>query len=90
MEEVVVQTDDVYLLCSDGLNDMVDDEEIHLTLSKYSANLAEAATELVRLANEKGGKDNVSVILVRPQPSGNDSGGGGLMAKFNSFFRKGT
>lgn len=56
---------DIYLLCSDGLNDMVDDEEIHLTLSKYSANLAQAADELVRLANEKGGKDNISVILIR-------------------------
>jgi len=56
---------DIYLLCSDGLNDMVDDEEIHLTLSKYSANLAQAADQLVRLANEKGGKDNISVILIR-------------------------
>jgi serine/threonine protein phosphatase PrpC len=56
---------DIYLLCSDGLNDMVDDEEIHLTLSKYSANLVQAAEELVRLANAKGGKDNTSVILVR-------------------------
>lgn len=56
---------DIYLLCSDGLNDMVNDEEIHLTLSKYSANLVQAAEELVRLANAKGGKDNTSVILVR-------------------------
>jgi len=56
---------DIYLLCSDGLNDMVDDEEIHLTLSKYSANLVQAAEELVQLANAKGGKDNISVILVR-------------------------
>jgi protein phosphatase len=56
---------DVYLLCSDGLNDMVDDEEIHLTLSKYSANLVEAAHELVRLANESGGKDNISVVLAK-------------------------
>jgi serine/threonine protein phosphatase PrpC len=56
---------DLYLLCSDGLNDMVDDEEIHLTLSKYSANLVQAAEELVRLANAKGGRDNTSVILIR-------------------------
>lgn len=59
------KTGDIYLLCSDGLNDMVNDEEIHLTLSKYSANLAHSAEELVRLANEKGGKDNISVILIR-------------------------
>lgn len=56
---------DIYMLCSDGLNDMVDDEEIHLTLSKYSANLGQAANELVRLANQKGGKDNISVVLIR-------------------------
>ena len=54
------------MLCSDGLNDMISDEEIHLTLSKYSANLVEAAHELVRLANESGGKDNISVVLARP------------------------
>lgn len=56
---------DIYLLCSDGLSDMVDDEEIRLTLRKYSANLVESARELVRLANENGGRDNISVILVR-------------------------
>ncbi len=57
--------DDIYLLCSDGLNDMVKDEEIHLTLSKYSANLAQTADKLVEFANKRGGKDNISIILVR-------------------------
>lgn len=56
---------DIYLLCSDGLTDMVKDEEIHLTLSKYSANLAHAANELVEIAKKYGGKDNISVILAR-------------------------
>jgi len=56
---------DIYLLCSDGLTDMVKDEEIHLTLGKYSANLAHAADELVKIANQYGGKDNISVILAR-------------------------
>ncbi len=64
MEEAA-EKGDIYLLCSDGLNDMVKDEEIHLTLSKYSANLVQAAQELVQLANSKGGKDNISVILIR-------------------------
>ena len=63
-EEQRVQGD-IYLLCSDGLNDMVTDEEIHLTVSKYSANLSQAASELVRIANKNGGKDNISVILVQ-------------------------
>jgi len=66
--------DDVYLLCSDGLNDMVADEEIHLTLSKYSANLLQAAEELVRLANSKGGRDNTSVILIRVRNKLSNSG----------------
>lgn len=60
-----VQAGDIYMLCSDGLNDMVVDEEIHLTLRKYSANLVQAGNQLVRLANSKGGKDNISIILVR-------------------------
>ncbi len=56
---------DIYLLCSDGLNDMVGDEEIHLTLSVLGANLELAAQQLVQMANDNGGRDNVSVILVR-------------------------
>lgn len=60
-----IAVDDIYLLCSDGLTDMVKDEEIHLTLSKYSANLAHAADKLVEIAKKYGGKDNISVILSR-------------------------
>ena len=63
--EAAVAPGDIYLLCSDGLNDMISDEEIHLTLSKYSGNLSEAGKELVHLANECGGKDNISVVLTR-------------------------
>lgn len=60
-----VQLGDIYLLCSDGLSDMVDDDEIQLTLVSLQANLKRAATQLVQLANDAGGKDNISVILVR-------------------------
>ncbi|MEQ8663666.1 MAG: Stp1/IreP family PP2C-type Ser/Thr phosphatase [Gammaproteobacteria bacterium] len=88
VQEVEAQPGEIYLLCSDGLNDMVDDEEIHLTLSKYSANLAEAASELVRLANEKGGKDNISVVLVRALAEA--TGSPGIMAKLNGLFKKGS
>ncbi len=56
---------DIYLLCSDGLTEMVSDEEIHLTLQKFSANLNKAAEQLINLANQHGGKDNVSVALIR-------------------------
>jgi len=60
-----VQPGDVYLLCSDGLNDMVSDEDIGMTLQTLSANLRLAAQQLVQMANDNGGRDNVSVILVR-------------------------
>jgi serine/threonine protein phosphatase PrpC len=56
---------DVYLLCSDGLNDMVEDDEIAMTLGALSANLGLCATQLIQMANDNGGRDNVSVILVK-------------------------
>ncbi len=56
---------DLYLLCSDGLCDMVSDEDIGLTLQALGANLKLAAQQLVQMANDNGGRDNVSVILVR-------------------------
>jgi PPM family protein phosphatase len=59
-----VEPSDVYVLCSDGLNDMVDDEEIRLTLLALGANLPLAAGQLVQSANDSGGRDNISVILI--------------------------
>ena len=56
---------DLYLLCSDGLNDMIEDEEIGHTLRALGGDLDLAATQLVQKANDSGGRDNVSVILVR-------------------------
>jgi len=60
-----VEVGDLYLLCSDGLSDMVEDDEIQLTLSSLQANLPLASQQLVQLANDNGGRDNISVILVR-------------------------
>jgi serine/threonine protein phosphatase PrpC len=78
---------DIYLLCSDGLNDMVEDEEIGMTVQMLSANLELAATQLVQMANDNGGRDNVSVILVRikreyPAPRGLTGWLGRLLAWF--------
>ena len=56
---------DIYLLCSDGLCDMVSDDDIGMTLRELGANLELAAQQLVQMANDNGGRDNVSVILVR-------------------------
>jgi serine/threonine protein phosphatase PrpC len=65
VQEVEVQKDDIFVLCSDGLPDMVDDEDIHLTISTFSANLATAGQQLIQLSNDHGGKDNVSVIITQ-------------------------
>ena len=67
--EEIVMVDDIYLLCSDGLTDMVSDEKIYLTLNEFSANLKLAAEKLIEMANENGGKDNISVVLARPTKS---------------------
>jgi PPM family protein phosphatase len=63
--EVPVQKDDLYLLCSDGLSDMVEDDDIQLTISTFGANLETLAKQLVLLSNDNGGRDNVSIVLVR-------------------------
>ena len=56
---------DLYLLCSDGLNDMVDNADIELVLNSLQANLPLAASQLVMIANDNGGEDNISVILAK-------------------------
>ena len=63
--EVPVHKDDLYLLCSDGLSDMVEDDDIQLTINTFGANLETLAKQLVLLSNDNGGRDNVSVVLVR-------------------------
>ena len=65
IHDYAVQPGDIYLLCSDGLNDMVEDEEIQITVQMLAANLELAATQLIQMANDNGGRDNVSVILVK-------------------------
>jgi len=56
---------DILLLCTDGLNDMVDDADIELALAELGCNLDMAADVLVEMANDNGGQDNISVLLVR-------------------------
>ena len=65
LQEEIALPGDLYLLCSDGLNDMVDDDTIRLTLDKFGDNLEAAADRLIEEANGNGGQDNVSVVLVR-------------------------
>lgn len=63
--EIPVEKGDVFLLCSDGLSDMVDDDDIKLTISTFGANLRTLARQLVLLGNDNGGRDNISVVLVK-------------------------
>ena len=63
--EIPALKDDVYLLCSDGLSDMVEDDDIQLTINTFGANLETVAKQLVLLGNDNGGRDNISVVLVR-------------------------
>jgi protein phosphatase len=58
---------DVYLLCTDGLSKMASEEEIAAIL-KTTKNPDDAAKQFIQLANDHGGKDNVTVIVVRVDP----------------------
>ena len=85
IHEYETRPGDIYLLCSDGLSDMVGDEDIGMTLQALRANLNLAAQQLVQMANDNGGRDNVSVILIkilREYPAGE-----GLASKIFGWFR---
>jgi protein phosphatase len=60
-----MQTGDVYLLCSDGLNTMLEDDEIRSLLAEHADDPRRACEALVDRANERGGEDNTTVIAVR-------------------------
>ncbi|MCX7815177.1 MAG: protein phosphatase 2C domain-containing protein [Tepidimonas ignava] len=60
---------DTLLLCTDGLTDALDDPAIAAVLRAHGP-LDEAAQRLVQAANEAGGRDNISVALVRCSPAG--------------------
>ena len=65
LHEYPTKPGDIYLLCSDGLCDMVEDDDIGMAVQALGGNLNLAAQQLVQMANDNGGRDNVSVILVR-------------------------
>src|SRR5215467_9340655 len=56
------QIGDVFLICSDGLTDMVDDEQIHEVLERFHDDLDRATKSLVSAANRGGGEDNITVV----------------------------
>ncbi len=84
LQEEVALRGDIFLLCSDGLNDMLEDDQIGGILVKHQDDLQHACQKLVDAANDNGGADNVSVLLVRvlkPFPAKN-----GLFGRLTSLF----
>ena len=57
---------DLFLICSDGLTDMVDDRTIIETVEKHRDDLEQAAKALVAAANRGGGEDNITVVFFEP------------------------
>lgn len=62
--EVELKENDVVLMCTDGLSNMVEDSEI-LSVVRANGNVKDAAEELIRVANQNGGKDNIGVVLIK-------------------------
>ncbi len=85
VHEYEVLPDDIYLLCSDGLPDMVEDDDIHLTISTFNDSLDVVGQQLVDLANDHGGRDNVSVMLAQVKEA--FPAKKGLFAKIAGLFR---
>jgi serine/threonine protein phosphatase PrpC len=63
--EVELDEGDIVLLCSDGLTNMLNDETIEKIIRENADNLQAATEILVKQANENGGKDNITVIIVK-------------------------
>jgi protein phosphatase len=61
-----IQADDLYLMCSDGLSDMLRDADI-ARLLRLPLSLELRAQALVDMANDRGGRDNITVLLVHAQ-----------------------
>lgn len=85
VHEFDVLPQDVYLLCSDGLPDMVEDEDIHLTIKTFNASLDVVGQQLVQLTNDHGGRDNVSIMLAEITDS--FAAKRGFMERLSGMFR---
>jgi protein phosphatase len=84
VQEIEVQKGDFFLMCSDGLPDMVEDEDIHLTISTFNNDVRTVGEQLIKLTNDNGGRDNVSVVLVRVADA--FPAQAGILRKFRGLF----
>jgi serine/threonine protein phosphatase PrpC len=85
IQELDVDKDDYLLMCSDGLPDMVEDEDIHLTISTFDKDIETIGEQLIKLTNDNGGRDNVSVVIVRILDSF-PANSGGIIGKIRNIF----
>ncbi len=84
VHEHETEVGDIYLMCSDGLHDLVPDVDIENSMIQLGPNLNELAAHLINMANASGGKDNISVILTRVQKR--FPADGGLIDKIVGWF----
>ncbi len=70
-----LDVEDIYLLCSDGLTDMVSDVDIQTIINECASDMDHCLKQLVSQANEAGGSDNISIILVTLHESFSDDRG---------------
>lgn len=63
--EIKLEKDDIILMCSDGLTNMIEDDNIRIIM-QGQRDVVEKAEELVKVANNNGGKDNIAVIIIEP------------------------
>jgi len=84
IQKGITMIDDIYLLCSDGVNDMIDDQTIKNILVENSNDLEQATAEIILQANLQGGNDNISVILAKPvKPFPAEDG---ILSRLSSLF----
>lgn len=83
IQEVDARKGDVFLMCSDGLPDMVEDEDIHLTINTFEPDIGTIGEQLIKLSNDNGGRDNTSVVLVFVQDA--FPADAGLMSKMRNL-----
>ena len=84
VHEYPTKQGDIFLMCSDGLSDLVADKDIETTFKESKGQINEVAGHLINLANASGGKDNISVVLtkvLKPYPVV-----GGFIEKITNWF----
>jgi len=84
VQEMDVEKGDYFLMCSDGLPDMVEDEDIHLTINTFNTSIQTIGEQLIKLSNDNGGRDNVSIVIVRVADA--FPAKAGILDKFRNMF----